>query len=784
MSVPEIDIRTLRKIPGHGTGNYFHTITKGQLPSSYKTWYVKEMESPMVARLEILAQEFFRLIIPTQPQTRIARNRITNIYYILSEEVLGYRKLPITQQKEFTKGTYLGLGQISFLAAFLQEIDLKNSNICLNNKNRVVKIDGDWCFASIRAPNYSSKPKALTAQLLKGLPYLNQFYAFNWLDIIEEESFEGDGHIVEPALSHAPHFRNEVNQAILKTLLLPNNYIKSFVDAFIPVGSYADRFITFLQKRSEELKVIALQDASFQNYLLSQAAKDDIRTHLIHMKGFLANGIQPIIQPTEHAELENSYATLVAELLPQPQKPYQRPAIQYHGPYLDGYYYEDVNTGIFCIENTNGYLFTNKQRHTISLSVDYQNRLLEEIQAYKMLAQQKHLQTEQALFAIQSIRIHFESLYSITDIEELLNKNLYLIEQHSKTIDSLQLNQNAFRFIEVKKMKLKEAAKQRIFEIYAADQTIQQTVGYINNIGIDFTNQKTQDGVIQHRTRLLNHIQRFSQEPRVIEAHKQLNLASLSKTIETALIQKEEQINSLAHAQINQVRRTEAAEKLIQQTINNINSINVDCTHIVNQEGISAYEQSLLEQTTQLTKSDELIQAHQVLKLDTQHRDLLNALIRKQQEIHQVCRILDERFNMLSQVHFNDHLNKFIAKTTEMSEKAKYNSSYTNAAKEMERFCNSLEQAKNNFLSTKKPILQAKVQLKDDCELAIGLLRPEIIDHREWTGAIAKFIMDLLSLLTFGLVRNQFNLFTRTDSTKKLDDFQESTANILLMANA
>ena len=70
------------------------------------------MESGSVASLEVLAQEFFRLIAPSQPETRIACHPNLNTFFVLSEEIIGYKPLPTNSPKKFTQGSYPGLGQI------------------------------------------------------------------------------------------------------------------------------------------------------------------------------------------------------------------------------------------------------------------------------------------------------------------------------------------------------------------------------------------------------------------------------------------------------------------------------------------------------------------------------------------------------------------------------------------------------------------------------------------------------------------------------------------------
>lgn len=320
MPAPVIDIRNLASRHGGGSGNFSHNVTKGVLHDSSKTWFNKEMESPETARLEVLAQEFFRLIISTQPETRIARHPVFGTYYILSEEVPGYRDLPTHQQAQFATGTYTGLGQVMLTAVVVQEIDLKNGNVGLNKRNQVIKIDGDWTFVSIKDPrSYAHQPKRITPELLNSLPFPVGFYAYNWLDIKQQDISYAQSKIVDANLANAPHFRNEMNQAMLKILLLPDSYLRSFVDAYMPYGASADRFYDYLSNRREELKLSAMQNESFRSYLAREAAKNDARDHLIHMKGFVANGTHTIVKRDDYPTLEHDFKKLRDELFPRPR---------------------------------------------------------------------------------------------------------------------------------------------------------------------------------------------------------------------------------------------------------------------------------------------------------------------------------------------------------------------------------------------------------------------------------------------------------------------------------
>jgi hypothetical protein len=310
MAAPLIDSTTFIPNGGGGQGLYSHKISQGTLTDSEKLWFRKEMESPADARSEALAQEFFRLLIPRQPETFLAWDETLGTYYILSEAVPGFRFLPENQKERFTRGDFPGLGQIVIGSIFLFEIDLKNGNLVLNENNEVVKIDGDWSFAGIKCPEkFGNKPNKITPELIASLPYPLGFYTFNWFGMVEKGVAKLTSKFVNPAdLSKAPHFREEMNQAMLKILLLPDSYITQFVDAFIPAG--ADRYTEFMRKHRDQLKASALQNASFRAYLLSDNALTDAVEHLEHIQKFTVQGNTRIVSEVDAEKLKSEYKTL------------------------------------------------------------------------------------------------------------------------------------------------------------------------------------------------------------------------------------------------------------------------------------------------------------------------------------------------------------------------------------------------------------------------------------------------------------------------------------------
>ncbi|KTD55568.1 SidE protein, substrate of the Dot/Icm system [Legionella santicrucis] len=282
-----------------------HMFTEGAFPGHSSNWIVKIADDPIIARHEVLAQELFRLFIPHQPQTRIAKDE--KDYFVCSEKVESYKSLPYGEGKRFEDGTYTGLGQAILVAVFLQEVDLKNGNIGLDKDNRVIKIDGDQCLASVLEGRLHF---ALTPEVIATLPRKGDFAANNWLDDKSTStSFSTSKILNHTTISKNELFRGEINQAMLKICLLPDEYIERFVALYIPEenGISRNSYIDLIKNRRDTLKLSAVQNDSFRHYLYKPEAQDDARNFLEHMRSFQVGGESVI--PMDYALEVNSTLT-------------------------------------------------------------------------------------------------------------------------------------------------------------------------------------------------------------------------------------------------------------------------------------------------------------------------------------------------------------------------------------------------------------------------------------------------------------------------------------------
>jgi hypothetical protein len=308
---------------------FSHAAHRGTLTSEPdRSFFIKKMEDSVVANSEVLAQEFFRLIMPYQPETRTAElveevvvdgtTKEAHSYYVLSEEVKGYRALPATESVHFGDGTYTGLGQAVVCAMFLQEIDLKNGNIGLDERGRVVKIDGDWCFAPLNDDKFSRFSYAITPEGIESLPFPKGFYAFNWLDAIHQGTLKPVSRLIAPELSEAPLFRKEVNEAILMLCLLPDELIDRFVKSYAPRETQ-EKLLVLMKERLQQLRVSAARTPSFVDYLKTPEASEAKAKVIAQINAFKTYGTsllspeKQVALPRKIEEQEKQLMTLVVE---------------------------------------------------------------------------------------------------------------------------------------------------------------------------------------------------------------------------------------------------------------------------------------------------------------------------------------------------------------------------------------------------------------------------------------------------------------------------------------
>jgi hypothetical protein len=263
-------------------GSFTHTITElkklppadlsGDLPEKYThSWFAKTYKkNDPIAFREVVAQEFFRLVALNHPKTRFIEDKAND--YVLSKGIEGIKllsDLPLNVlKKNLGNGTYTGLGSIAFLALFFNEIDLKFGNIAINNKNQLIKLDGEQCFAVLQDPE-RERGSAIDEEDIRSLPCLVKYMPWNWLDFVVQ------GEDLIPRLidldpDAAASFRQDVHGAMLRCLLLPNSLIEAFIHSYVKNDAQkieAASICELMCKRKKQLLIAALTNVSFMEYM-------------------------------------------------------------------------------------------------------------------------------------------------------------------------------------------------------------------------------------------------------------------------------------------------------------------------------------------------------------------------------------------------------------------------------------------------------------------------------------------------------------------------------------
>lgn len=141
------------------------------------------------------------------------------------------------------------------------------------------------------------------------------------------------------------------------------------------------------------------------------------------------------------------------------------------------------------------------------------------------------------------------------------------------------------------------------------------------------------------------------------------------------------------------------------------------------------------------------------------------------EQVQSLQQQLKDRETFLATTNFSKSLEGFEIKASLMRNKGKDNVCYANAQPIALQFCKDLKDASKKYLQTGD-----KHALQTECRKLCSAAKDSALkDHREWKGAIAKFVTDVLSTLTCGLLN--LSMFTRTDTVKKLDDFEQTVVN-------
>ena len=299
-------IDLVRKKPGN--------IPDGALPKKYHAmWYMKKIKNNNAAIRELVGQEFFRLLIPNHPKTRIT-NDGASPSYVLSKEVPSFQTLdeiPQTIVKEHIQNhVYKGLGDVLVVSLLLNEIDLKFGNLGIDDQDHFIKIDGDWCFARL-TEQFKSHNFIINEKGLRDLPFLFESYAFNWLDIILADTLK-TSKIFDKDFSKDLYFRAEVNSTILRILILPDDLIKAFINSYI-TGEDAANIYNEITQRKSALKEAALANKDFKEYVKSDPAKETFINYRNYLQNFKTTSKNHLVIDNLKNRLEQKFESLRKE---------------------------------------------------------------------------------------------------------------------------------------------------------------------------------------------------------------------------------------------------------------------------------------------------------------------------------------------------------------------------------------------------------------------------------------------------------------------------------------
>lgn len=280
-------------------GSFHNPVTKAKkkvdvrsLSSTHKweqLWFLKENEDAVYALAETLAQEFFRLVIPNQPKTRVVKNDITCLRrtglnrkrFVLSQGVPGYRPIDNMNDDAFHHAIrcqlITGLGEVLIMAMMTGENDLRLANLCLNYCNQIIKIDGDHAYEAIWHGG-------ITADDFKTLPFIKDYPTQRWLCLLPLEYVRHANDQCYLELSQHEGLRREINRATLKVLLLPIPLIRQFINCYARSKRTRTAYLTMWEQNKLSLRNAAWQDERFVRYV--REARQEMMVYINYLESF------------------------------------------------------------------------------------------------------------------------------------------------------------------------------------------------------------------------------------------------------------------------------------------------------------------------------------------------------------------------------------------------------------------------------------------------------------------------------------------------------------------
>jgi hypothetical protein len=240
-----------------------------------------------------------RALIPSQPiYSTVCDDAKGTVTGVLSEYIQGTQLTDRHEDKEFKVGECKNLGKIQVGCLFVNDVDLRAANIIKKDTDlELCKIDGDWAFANIK--NKSRFNQSILSEHFSKLPFAHDekqsFNAYNWVG-----HKAGGALMPDHTLSYLTNikkdknFQVEVNQTILRVILLSDAIIKKIIethatrilaekhtlskDKVIKIeesdAKIKNLLIHFLSGQRENFLSIAMKNKDFINYLLISGASE------------------------------------------------------------------------------------------------------------------------------------------------------------------------------------------------------------------------------------------------------------------------------------------------------------------------------------------------------------------------------------------------------------------------------------------------------------------------------------------------------------------------------
>ena len=321
-------------------GAFTHQVHKVTHNESKETYYQKYCDNHFAASVEATAGQLFNLVMPYQPKTLIGKGA-DDKQYIYSQEVAGYQGVHDRcktgeQYSDFKQqlhdGRIQGMGRMMVMDYFLQEVDAKLGNMGIakiKGVDTLIKIDNDWCLSALQNNKfgYSNDPNVASAKITEAgislLPLRDQQAVHNWMDCVQEGKVnlaynsKARFRLLEDSLPNAPHMRKEINETLLKVLLLPQALMRDIASRNCGKDSHYDDIAKELDNRQGQMRDAALQNASFRQYLKTGEAKQclqEIQTNITQFQTHTPlSSLDVTSQPPQQLQLL-TLASQVADL--------------------------------------------------------------------------------------------------------------------------------------------------------------------------------------------------------------------------------------------------------------------------------------------------------------------------------------------------------------------------------------------------------------------------------------------------------------------------------------